>query len=673
MPQPKRFHLSMKEVFGELDRVAPGVPLAAFGQTVFWDEPMKRVFLEARDYFGAERPALIGLHDLDYFSRMPAGDDGEYRLLPHNDVDTREIWAAAGELSALFGCETWASRDRLNALGLRLNVALGPELKGLAGITEAWGWRGVVLGAGDAPVVCDLPAEKALPAFRELLEWGAETSAECLAGAERREQARTFGRALVAQLDRAAADEGVRTVSDLLAAILPFMWASLDKAPAPAMAATRTSEVFRFNEGTCGLPRFKLLEIFLAPATAERAREAYNQAVRGAPMYELEEFGAGAVPFDLFVPGRGRGTLFVLDGHVVAHTTPRTVVEYEGRLDVPTLAREIQRQVGPDCALLGKAVSLAAMLAHEFVFVLNETGSAYMPRSAALVEGLNRAGVEYPTHPVVRLRYPTWDSLKAADVEFALPEHLAQAFGSEQVAADEFARRWRSAARGQCGLLRRLKELRGVADILSFLGAEKQEEWFQRLREHQAAEEELLHIQREVNDLKRQTAEIREREDECLKELRCAEKLSGRINEQRLRPLKRQLAAEKDAQERARLQKEIDEVAPDHEAALEMVGARHAERRRLSDKRRETTRAFRRMERSGKAAEARRTLARVEQMAEVERLRLARNAILACEGLPKTDARPAAWWFPLVDPSGKWYDELRRSTRCRLEPLFGSE
>lgn len=669
MPDSPRFHLSMKEVFGELDRAAPGVPLAACGQTVFWDEPMKRVLAEARDCFGMERPALVGLHDLDYFSRMPDGDDGEYRLLSHNDVDTREIWSAAGELSALFGCEAWASRDRLNELGLRLNVALGPKLEGLADITEAWGWRGVVLGAGDAPVVRDLSADQVLPAFRELLEWGIETSAACLADGDRQEQGRDFGRRLLEALGRCAEEEGVLTASDLLACMLPFMWSSLDKAPSPGIEVTRTSQIFRFAEETCEQPRFQLLGLFLDPATAEQARNAYNEAVRGAPMYALEDFGAGAVPFDLCVPGRGRGTLFVLDGHVVAHTTPRTVIEYSGQLDTPTLAHEIESQVGPDCALVGKAVTMAAMMAREFVFVLNETGSAYMPRTAALVKALNRAGVAFPTHPVVRLRYPTWDALKATDVAFALPEHLAQAFGAAQISGADFARRWRAAARGQCTLLNRLKELRGVSDILSFLGAEEQEEWFERLREHQAAEEELLLIQREVNDLKRQAQELREREEEALKELRCAERLSGRINAQRLRPLKRQQAATQDEQERQRLQERIEQVAPEHEAALEMVSARHAERRRLADKRREVTRAFRRMERSGKAAKARRTLARVEQMAEIERLRLARNAILACEGLPRTEARPAAWWLPLVDPEGAWYAAIRRSTRCRLERL----
>lgn len=673
MPQ-QNFDETMKRVFDELDRVAPGAPLVACGQSVFWDEPMKRVLLEARDHFGSDRPAMVGLHDLDYFSRMPDGNGDGYSLLPHNDVDTRDIWCAAGEMSALFGSEVWASRERLNKLGLRLNVALGPDLEGLGPITEAWGWRGVVLNGGDAPVVRDLPAERVVPAFRELLEWGFETSAAMLVGEKAKRRARSLGRRILDRLDSVAASHGAHTASDVLLGLVPFMWSIFDDTPPPEMTPTRTSDIFRFNSETVGLPRFDLLRIFLDPQTAETAHSAYDKAVRGAPMYALEEFGAGAIPFDLYVPGRGRGTLFVLDGYVVAHTTPRTVVEYQGsHISAEDLARAIEDRVGPGSALLGKAVSLAAMLSHEFVFVLNETGSAYMPRTATLIRGLREAGIEFPVHPVVRIEYRTWDALKVVDAAFELPEHLAQAFGSASVAAEEFARKWHAAAREQCSLLRRLEKQRGVADILNFLGFEEQEEWFHRLREYQAAEERLLRIQRDVAELKRKAQELRERNEAALEDRRRAERLCGKINRQRLRPLKRKLAVADDEEERRRLEREIEEVGQEHAAAYEIVRSRQEERRRLRAKRRALTETFRNRERDRDAREARQVLGRVERMAERQRLKLARNAILACKSLQHTQVRPSAWWLPLVDPSGAWYAEIRRSAQARLEWLDAAD
>lgn len=670
MTDTSDFHPSAARAFGALDREAPDAPFAAFGQTVFWDEPMKRVLLEARDALGEKREALVGVHDLDYFSRMPEGHGDDYVALAHNDTDTRDMWAAAGELSSLFGCEAFVTREWLNEVGVRLNVALGPHLDGLDKATECAGWRGLVRRSGDAPVVRDLPARDVLEPLCELLAWGFDESARRLSGRRAKERARAWGEAVVARLREEAAAPDVESLSDLLARMVPHVWGALNDAPPPAMTPSRTSDVFRFNTRTYRLPRFRLLECFLNPQTAPGARRAYDAAVEGAPIYRLDAFGTGALPFDLYVPGRGRGTLFALDDHFVAHTTPRTILECDGkRVKAECLARMVEEQLGDGCALVGKAVTMVAMLSAEFAFVLNETGSAYMPRVHAFVRGLRAAGLPYPTHPVVRLRYPTWDALAATETRFHLPPHLARAFDAVEITGPEFAARWREVVKEQEALIRRLGKRCGAVDILGFLGCDRQEEWLARLEVRQTAQAQLLDVQREVGHVKRQVAGLRARDEEALEELEAAQRRRGEFNRRRYRPRVQRLAAETDREDRAELQRELDALEVERRERILEVERLEAERRELDVRRKELTRVFRDIEQSPRAAKARRDLAKVERMAEKERLCIARNASLAVEGLRHGDVRPAAWWLPLADPSGAWYAETRRRTEFRIERL----
>ena len=45
------------------------------------------------------------------------------------------------------------------------------------------------------------------------------------------------------------------------------------------------------------------------------------------------------------------------------------------------------------------------------------------------------------------------------------------------------------------------------------------------------------------------------------------------------------------------------------------------------------------------------------------------NAIRTIDGLPHANLRPSAWWFPLADPSGAWFDRVAESAQLYLEPL----
>jgi len=97
-----------------------------------------------------------------------------WQIVPRNDGTTRDVWIAAGEISALFGAEVWPTRQSLAEAGVRLDRLLpeGPaERQMLDRITEAFGWRGIVRNGRDS-VVCDTPAREIAPALFELLEWG---------------------------------------------------------------------------------------------------------------------------------------------------------------------------------------------------------------------------------------------------------------------------------------------------------------------------------------------------------------------------------------------------------------------------------------------------------------------------------------------------------------------
>jgi hypothetical protein len=555
---------------------------------------------------------------------------------------------------------------------------LGAALEGLDRATSAWGWRCVVRG-GEPVVVRDVPVEEVLGPLRELLDWGVEESASCLHGREAQDRAREFGRRLARRVRETAADPDVLSLSDLFLRLASWLWdadalrsGAPPAQPRPGVVFTRLSDLFRLDRATARRPRFRLLDLFLDPATAEAARRAYDTAVEGAPGYALEEFGTGAIPFDLYVPGRGRGTLFRLDGHLVAHTNPRTVIETDRPVCTSAcLARRLEEQVAPGAVVVGKAVALAAMLVSEFVFVLNETGSAYLPRTARLIRGLRREGLDFPAKPVLRVRYRAWDALRAVNVRFRLPDHLAQAFGARCVTGREFARRWRCAVRDQERLLHRLRSLRGPADILSFLSLSRQDVWYDRLREYNSAQERLLKVQREVSGMKRRVQDLRDQEDMLLAEQQDMEERAGRLNRGALRPARRRLDVETHAAER--LAHEVDRLRKEHAQMVDRIGRCRAERDKVRAERRDLTQKFRRLEGGEEAREARRVMARVERAAERERLDLARRAILTAEGLPHADLRPSAWWFPLVDPSGAWFGEVRRTAQFRLERLDGDD
>ena len=61
--------------------------------------------------------------------------------------------------------------------------------------------------------------------------------------------------------------------------------------------------------------------------------------------------------------------------------------------------------------------------------------------------------------------------------------------------------------------------------------------------------------------------------------------------------------------------------------------------------------------------------AEIELEAELKRLKMIREALVAAKGLRNADRRPSAWWIPMVSPDGSWFREISRTAECYWEPM----
>jgi hypothetical protein len=80
-----------------------------------------------------------------------------------------------------------------------------------------------------------------------------------------------------------------------------------------------------------------------------------QQRVRGSGIYTLDQFGEGALPFDVVIPGHGRGTLRLTDGKIIIETeTPIEICQkLRSRIDC-ALGALLEGHFGPDIALVAK-------------------------------------------------------------------------------------------------------------------------------------------------------------------------------------------------------------------------------------------------------------------------------------------------------------------------------
>lgn len=642
---------SIEAVVRRLAAASPTVPLLALGQTVFWDETVKAgVALAAA---GAGLPFVAGVHDTDYFAKLPGAERGSdgYRAFPHNDHSTKGLWSAAGEFSALFGSEAVIRREALAAAGVKLERIAISRPGILDEATEAWGWRGIVSLSDDPPIASEVPLREVYPELRSTLDWALEASVSSFA-CDARAAARRRADDLRALLDATKDRLPEATLGDFYEALLEPMYAEVASRAVPLRTA-KTTRLLRFNRETCRLPRFETLDLFLRPETAPTARSAYDEAIAGSEMYALERFGTGAVPFDLIVPGRGRGTLRVgTAGVVVMARKPLFLTLDEPVRSVADLAAAIEARFGPDCTIVGKAVTLIGMLAREFAFVFHEGASGYVSRSRGLHQRLREIRPDLEFHPILRVRYETWDALAACKTWFSLPEPFRRPFGADDVHGPTFAARWREVGRDQAELLNRLGALRRPIELIRFLSEYSGGGWASLAKEYEALHDGLERLRDSIEAYRAERRELFDQIRALRRQRAAAERAKG--DHFRAKVFERE-PTDADLEERARLTEEVERIV--HRLGEHLHLLHDSWRRQRDFVTRDEVRAMH---------ERRRI---IELEAELKRLRLARQGLIVHHGLAASNRRPSGWWFPLLCPRGQWFEETIRTATAYLEPL----
>lgn len=648
---PEQILLSLTEQY-------PDSPFLALGQTVFWDEPVKAVLRRLLDAVSPEAKMCIGVHDTDYFAKTPLrqAGGGRFVLMPHNDGSTKTLWSAAGEISALFGSETFPSRHDFLKFGVPFDriAKAAPEGKDKFhdANTEAWGWRGLVYTGSRDLIVSSLCLREVGDGVLEMLRWGFSNTVRRIRPSCCEQKAQAFTEKMLGWCQKYIEEHPEKSLSDLFTHCLPQLYRLLLGEEPKNTEVTSTTNLLNFTTQTACLPRFRFVNLFLDPATREIAINAYNKAVTGSEIYTLDKFGAGSLPFDIIVPGRGRGTLRVTPRVVFIETRQPIAIGLKQPItSIEELAALLERKLGNQLTLVGKAVSLVSMLSQEFIFVFNEHGSMYVHRTRKMNDYLRQHGVELDMRPILRMRYHTWDAMTAVESRLALPEHLRASFHTGEIEASEFGNRWRDVIDEQNSLLQHIATLRKPIELLDCLMEVHPSEPWQELLD------EYIHHRTRLVELYGEASERQLRLNATHTKLRTLKQEEQLLQQERGDHFRR-TEDWTDAEEHRR-----DAFA---NRIAEIQEEKQVLKSRLILLRAEISQVLR-----GSEAKVIRTrLHDIEIEAETARLKIVRNAYLTIEGLSHTSYRPSAWWIPALDRTGNLFKQLVATTELYLEPLL---
>ncbi|HLK58044.1 MAG TPA: hypothetical protein VKU00_15860 [Chthonomonadaceae bacterium] len=647
-----------QDVLAQLRSDYPKSPFLALGQTVFWDEPVKAVLRRLLDQHHLGGEMVIGVHDTDYFAktRVRRAGSGRFVLLPHNDGTTRDLWSAAGEISALFGNESFPTRHDFVRYGAAFEriAAVSPEGRQafLDAITEAWGWRGLVYTGSRDLIVHRLPLREVGDGILEMLTWAFENTLPQIAPGCCQGEARLIAEQILEWCQEFRAAHPEQHLTHLFQYVLPKLYTLLLGHEPEHTRVDGTAHLLLLNPQSAGLPRFRFVDLFLQPATRQIAMNAYNQAVAGSTIYTLDKFGAGALPFDIVHPERGRGTLRVTDRVLFVETRQPVAIGLKQPItSIQDLAEILTRKLGDHVTLVGKAVTLVSMLAQEFIFVFNEEGSLYVKRTRQMNDTLRQHGIALDMRPILRVRYHTWDSLTVGKSTLRLVPHLEAAFGRQTITTPEFASSWKQVVEEQRHLCTRLAALRKPLDLLGFLQErDPVSPWEERIAEYRDAKQTLL-------ELRQQGAALQAEVSRCYEMLRELRRASLEVQTQQGEHFRNTRAWTPEATaQRRRYVVLKEQTAQAKRTLLARINRLKSQRLQL--------------ERGSEALEARATLRRIEDQAELARLTMLRNALLTTEGLTHTNHRPSAWWLPMLDTTGDWFRRVVETTELYTEPLL---
>jgi hypothetical protein len=691
----------------------PDTPFLTLGQTVLWDEPVKaalcRLFgiLSSNGTIASTPKFVAGVHDTDYFAKLEGVTlrDQPFVVLRHNDGDTRGLWSAAGELSALFGAEIVTSRHELTRDGVSFQKAAKAYAGGAETLlnqeTDAPLWRAIVCTEDKSLIAADVKLREILPALRQQLRWGFRESlisTGCPPDFENDEPcpSRDVARKILGWIEKFDEENSEATLSELYKNLIPKIWQLVRNDVTCDLETTTSMSLFQFNGRTASRPRFRFVDLFLNPATREKCKAAYNDSVRNSGIYTLDQFGEGALPFDVVIPGKGRGTLRFHEGKVTVETEPPIEICDECDPEsVFQLAALLESHFGPDIALVGKAVSLISMLSAEFIFVFHEKASGYTKRTAQMNAQIRAANIPLDLHPLLRLKYRTWDSLEGLGGQFTLPPHLAVAFKREKVGISEFASLWEATAKAQDEMREKFRSISRPNDLMRVLAEMKGEIWSDKETKYIATLEALALIRSQNESLTREVSHLRNEAKQLGQRAQLLQSQKGDFFRKEILPLQRQISVLKSAiyaripqgkitkEERQGLTEqdafdtaEIERITFQIEELKVTWKAFDVDIRAASDKAHELKNMARKQlalrldrERTSEVQTLREALAQLENEAQLDRLLLVRDAQRASQSLHLTNFRPTAWWLPMVSPDGRWFNKISDSILARIEDL----
>lgn len=644
MSDPNCF--SLEEAVRQVGQLSPESKLLALGQTVFWDEPMKAgLALEAAK---AGVGFIAGVHDTDYFAKVSGTKDSraKFKTLPHNDGTTKNLWSAAAEFSTLFGSETVITKEELLKAGLRFDRLSRSRAGFLDEATEAWGWRGIVSTDENAPITLEVPGDTLARELCNTLRWAIDESITSMGG-DYRVKAQAFGD----EMNRVFCD-----VAETPSRNLASIYRDLLK-PIYSMVAgqeldfetSQTSELLRFNKSTFRLPRFELLAKYVNNSTRAAACTAYNEAVKDYPgLYELSRFGSGAIPFDLVVPGHGRGTIRLGNRGAVIATKKPLFLTYKKPLEsLEELANLIEAKFGPNCAIIGKAVTLIGMLGKEFTFAFHDGASSYVKASRALHQKL-----DFKVNSILRIKYQTWDALAEIETWFNLPKPFQTAFGGEAVCAPSFASRWRAVVAEQQDRLDQLGKIKKPGDLLAYLDQKVGGAWSSQAKEY-------IQIHACLADLSKPIVTAKQQRRELYAALHATgqkwQAIQQEMGDHFRATIFEKTPSEGDLAKRSEYTAQLDALRVERQ----QLDARFAE---LGNIEREAAR-------SDAFVKVHKRRREIELESELKRLSLIREAVISSKGLENANRRPSAWWIPLVSPDGKWFQQIMSTATCCWEPM----
>jgi hypothetical protein len=650
-------HPSVRETLLQLQGIAPGAPLLALGQTVFWDEPLKAALPILARKVGIDVSLIAGIHDTDYFAKLPGGLIAKepFVALPKNDGSTKGFWSAAGEFSSLFGGEVAVTKEQFARAGVSLDKWSEGDISKIDEATEAYGWRGIASTDSTPQVAGEISLGALFAAIQRTFDWALTQTVDSLCEPKQRAEAVVIGDRIHAMMCDAFELCSKQTLGGFYECLLPELHRLLTSEPSSA-EFTRTTKLLLFNSDTASLPRFEFIDLFLRPETSELACEAYNQAVEGEEVYSLDRFGTGAIPFDLVIPGIGRGTIRLTSKSLIVMTpTPKFVSLSRPVQSVQELAAIIDKNF-PGSALVGKAVTLISQLSREFVFAFNEGASMYVRITRKMNNNLARSGISVRANPILRIAWETWNSLDATDRWFHLPHPFQNPFGAEHVSAETFSKSWREVVHQQKATLELLHRSTSPASRIQALHRIRGGRWECLAREFETLAECLKPLKQHMDAIRAETARIYSRLRILKQEWRETERAMGEHFRQRIR------AKDPDSVELAK-----------RTELTSKISAFRAERRDLQLRLQELRKQAASLGKEKSYADARNRRREIVREAEYATIMLVREAVISTKGLEHANNRPASWWMSVVSPTGAWFRRMLETVRMRLEPLVGDE